>query len=60
MSAEGLSRIELDMADGEGLVPVYCGTADVQDAFHRMAIPKWLSQGCPRFEDFADGQAHES
>ena len=38
VSAEGLSRIVLDMPDGEGSVLVHCGTADVQDACHRMEI----------------------
>ena len=37
VSAEGLSRIELDMSDGEGLVPVFCGNADGQDQRDRNA-----------------------
>ena len=59
------SRIELHMVDGEGSIPIHCGTADVQDAFHRVEIAVWLSRlfGMPAVrasevgEECAHGQA---
>ena len=54
------------MPDGDGSIPVYCGTADVQDAFfHRNGVPMWLSRYFGMLqvragdvgEEFADGQA---
>ena len=52
VSAEGLRRIEPDMPDGEGSVLVFCGTPDVQDAFHRMEITMCSpdTSGCPWLE----------
>ena len=51
LTAEGLGRIEVELPDDQDFSSLYCGTADVQDAFHRMGIPLWLSRwfGLPRF-----------
>jgi len=43
VTSEGLGRIEVVGAPlGDDGVPLFCGTADVADAFHRMVMPRWL------------------
>ena len=50
VSAEGLGRIEIETDNPSEPVPIWVGTADVKDCFHRMGIPRWMSKlfGMPR------------
>ena len=49
LTAEGLSNIEIDLGGEESDSPsletlvFFLGTADVEDCFHRILIPDWLS-----------------
>lgn len=45
LSAEGLGHIEVEPGPpGSEPVQVWCGTSDVQDAFHRLTMPAWLAR----------------
>ena len=44
VSAEGLGRIEIETDGPAEPVPIWVGTADVKDCFHRIGIPRWMSR----------------
>ena len=42
VTGEGLGRIEIETGVDDEPVPIWSGTADIRDAFHRMGMPEWL------------------